>query len=202
MAGATAAATCTTCCAAARARDVEVYAEQRAFAGALLRRRDPVFAELFAALFRDPVRRPWRRQHATDLCVLDAVFAQRLEHAVLDHLGCGASGIGRRQRNGDGFTDLHVPDDAEIDGVYLMPINNRTGRTLAPEQLREFIDAALDRWPAATVILEHVGTAVAATWGAPRGAPRALSAPARARRAVYASASRAPRKAGRKTSRG
>ena len=49
-----------------------------------------------------------------------------------------------------------VPDDIDIDAVYLMPINNPTGRTLPPEQMRAFIDAVLDRWPRATVILDSV----------------------------------------------
>jgi aspartate/methionine/tyrosine aminotransferase len=49
-----------------------------------------------------------------------------------------------------------VPDDVEIDGVYLMPINNPTGRTLPPEQLRAFVDVVLDRWPHAGVILDSV----------------------------------------------
>jgi len=49
-----------------------------------------------------------------------------------------------------------VPNDVDIDGVYLMPINNPTGRTLPPEQMRAFVDAVLDRWPHATVILDSV----------------------------------------------
>jgi aspartate/methionine/tyrosine aminotransferase len=49
-----------------------------------------------------------------------------------------------------------VPGDIEIDGVYLMPINNPTGRTMPPEQLRTFIDAVLERWPHAGVILDSV----------------------------------------------
>jgi aspartate/methionine/tyrosine aminotransferase len=49
-----------------------------------------------------------------------------------------------------------VPDDVEIDGVYLMPINNPTGRTLPPERLRAFVDKVLDRWPHAGVILDSV----------------------------------------------
>ena len=49
-----------------------------------------------------------------------------------------------------------VPDGVEIDGVYLMPINNPTGRTLPPAQLRAFIDKVLDRWPHAGVILDSV----------------------------------------------
>ncbi len=53
--------------------------------------------------------------------------------------------------------DLHqVPDNVDIDAVYLMPINNPTGRTLPPEQMRAFVDAFLDRWPGALVILDSV----------------------------------------------
>jgi aspartate/methionine/tyrosine aminotransferase len=44
----------------------------------------------------------------------------------------------------------------DIDGVYLQPINNPTGRTVPPEQLRAFIAAFLDRWPHAGVILDSV----------------------------------------------
>jgi len=49
-----------------------------------------------------------------------------------------------------------VPDGVDIDGVYLMPINNPTGRTLPPEQMRAFVDAVLDRWPSAGIILDSV----------------------------------------------
>jgi len=49
-----------------------------------------------------------------------------------------------------------VPDDVDVDGVYLMPINNPTGRTLEPADLRAFIDAVLDRWPHAGIILDSV----------------------------------------------
>jgi aspartate/methionine/tyrosine aminotransferase len=49
-----------------------------------------------------------------------------------------------------------VPDDVEIDGVYVMPINNPTGLTLPPDQLRAFVDAVLDRWPHAGIILDSV----------------------------------------------
>ena len=49
-----------------------------------------------------------------------------------------------------------VPDGVDIDGVYLMPINNPTGRTLPPEQMKAFVDAVLDRWPHAAVILDSV----------------------------------------------
>jgi len=49
-----------------------------------------------------------------------------------------------------------VPDGVDIDGVYLMPINNPTGRTLPPEQMKAFVDAVLERWPHAAVILDSV----------------------------------------------
>jgi aspartate/methionine/tyrosine aminotransferase len=49
-----------------------------------------------------------------------------------------------------------VPDDIDIDGVYLMPINNPTGLTMPPDQLRSFVDAVLDRWPHAGIILDSV----------------------------------------------
>ncbi|MDX2438254.1 MAG: pyridoxal phosphate-dependent aminotransferase [Acidobacteriota bacterium] len=49
-----------------------------------------------------------------------------------------------------------VPDGVDIDGVYLMPVNNPTGRTLPPEQMRAFVDAVLDRWPHAGIILDSV----------------------------------------------
>jgi aspartate/methionine/tyrosine aminotransferase len=49
-----------------------------------------------------------------------------------------------------------LPPDLDVDGVYLMPINNPTGRTLPPDQMRAFVDAVLDRWPHAAVILDSV----------------------------------------------
>jgi len=49
-----------------------------------------------------------------------------------------------------------VPEDVEIDGVYIMPINNPTGRTVPPDQLRAFVEAVLDRWPHAGIILDSV----------------------------------------------
>jgi aspartate/methionine/tyrosine aminotransferase len=49
-----------------------------------------------------------------------------------------------------------VPEDVDIDGVYMMPVNNPTGRTLEPEKLRAFIEKVLDRWPHAMVILDSV----------------------------------------------
>jgi aspartate/methionine/tyrosine aminotransferase len=49
-----------------------------------------------------------------------------------------------------------IPDDVDIDGVYTMPINNPTGRTVPPEQMRAFVDAVLDRWPHAGIVLDSV----------------------------------------------
>lgn len=49
-----------------------------------------------------------------------------------------------------------VPDGVDIDGVYLMPVNNPTGRTLPPAQMRAFVDAVLARWPHAGIILDSV----------------------------------------------
>ena len=49
-----------------------------------------------------------------------------------------------------------VPDDVDIDGVYMMPVNNPTGRTLEPERIRAFAEAVLDRWPHAGMILDSV----------------------------------------------
>ncbi len=49
-----------------------------------------------------------------------------------------------------------IPDDVNIDGVYMMPVNNPTGRTLPPEQMQKFITAVLDRWPHAGIILDSV----------------------------------------------
>jgi len=49
-----------------------------------------------------------------------------------------------------------VPKDVDIDGVYVMPVNNPTGRTMPPDRMRAFIDAALARWPHAGIILDSV----------------------------------------------
>lgn len=49
-----------------------------------------------------------------------------------------------------------IPDGVEIDGVYAMPVNNPTGRTLGPDRLRAFVEAVLDRWPHAGIILDSV----------------------------------------------
>ena len=49
-----------------------------------------------------------------------------------------------------------VPEGVDIDAVYLMPINNPTGRTLEPERMRAFVDGVLERWPHAGIILDSV----------------------------------------------
>ncbi len=49
-----------------------------------------------------------------------------------------------------------VPEGIDVDAVYLMPINNPTGRTLPPERLRAVVDEVLARWPHAGVILDSV----------------------------------------------
>ncbi len=49
-----------------------------------------------------------------------------------------------------------VPDGVDVDGVYMMPINNPTGRTVPPDQLRRFVAAVLNRWPHAGIILDSV----------------------------------------------
>lgn len=63
---------------------------------------------------------------------------------------------------GDSGMDPHpddlnqVPDGVHVDGVYMMPVNNPTGRTVPPDQLRAFIEVFLDRWPHAGIILDSV----------------------------------------------
>jgi len=49
-----------------------------------------------------------------------------------------------------------IPDGVDIDAVYAMPVNNPTGRTIEPSRLRAFIEAVLDRWPHAGIILDSV----------------------------------------------
>ena len=49
-----------------------------------------------------------------------------------------------------------IPDGVDIDGVYILPVNNPTGRTFEPGRLRAFIEAVLDRWPHAGFILDSV----------------------------------------------
>jgi aspartate/methionine/tyrosine aminotransferase len=49
-----------------------------------------------------------------------------------------------------------IPQGTDVDGVYAMPINNPTGRTVSPERMRSFVDAVLDRWPHAGIVLDAV----------------------------------------------
>jgi aspartate/methionine/tyrosine aminotransferase len=49
-----------------------------------------------------------------------------------------------------------VSEGVDVDGAYLMPINNPTGRTMPPERLRDFVDTVLQRWPHAGIILDSV----------------------------------------------
>jgi aspartate/methionine/tyrosine aminotransferase len=49
-----------------------------------------------------------------------------------------------------------VPAGVDVDGVYMMPINNPTGRTVPPDQLHRFVSRVLDRWPHAGIILDSV----------------------------------------------
>jgi aspartate/methionine/tyrosine aminotransferase len=49
-----------------------------------------------------------------------------------------------------------VPEGVDVDGVYMMPVNNPTGRTVPPDQLRRFVAAVLERWPHAGVVLDSV----------------------------------------------
>lgn len=49
-----------------------------------------------------------------------------------------------------------VPADVDVDGVYMMPVNNPTGRTVPPDQLRRFVAAVLERWPHAGIVLDSV----------------------------------------------
>jgi aspartate/methionine/tyrosine aminotransferase len=49
-----------------------------------------------------------------------------------------------------------IPEGTDLDGVYLMPVNNPTGRTLEPERLKAYVTALLDRWPHIGIILDSV----------------------------------------------
>jgi aspartate/methionine/tyrosine aminotransferase len=49
-----------------------------------------------------------------------------------------------------------VPDGTDVDAVYVMPINNPTGRTLEADRMQAFLSAVLDRWPHAGLILDSV----------------------------------------------
>ena len=72
--------------------------------------------------------------------------------------GCGPSLLPPGDSGMDPHPDdlVRVPDKLEIDGVYMMPINNPTGRTMEPDRLRRFVEVVLDRWPHAGIILDSV----------------------------------------------
>ncbi len=81
-------------------------------------------------------------------CPMDQIALQGMRCVLLPPLGTGM--------------DPH-PDDLEqvaegvdVDGVYMMPVNNPTGRTVPPAQLQAYIEAVLDRWPHAGIILDSV----------------------------------------------
>ncbi len=81
-------------------------------------------------------------------CPMDQIALQGMGCVLLPPVGTGM--------------DPH-PDDlkqvaagVDVDGVYMMPVNNPTGRTVPPDQLRGYIEAVLDRWPHAGIILDSV----------------------------------------------
>jgi len=81
-------------------------------------------------------------------CPMDQLALQGMQAYLLPPLDPGMD---------PGPEDLdQVPDDIDIDAVYMMPVNNPTGRTLEPERLRAFAEAVLDRWPHAGIILDSV----------------------------------------------
>ncbi len=49
-----------------------------------------------------------------------------------------------------------IPEGTDIDGFYVMPINNPTGRTLEPAKMKAFVDAVLERWPHAGIVMDSV----------------------------------------------
>ena len=49
-----------------------------------------------------------------------------------------------------------VDAGVDVDALYLMPINNPTGRTLPPARLRAIVEAVLERWPHAAIVLDSV----------------------------------------------
>jgi aspartate/methionine/tyrosine aminotransferase len=81
-------------------------------------------------------------------CPMDQLALQGMQAYLMPPLDPGMD---------PGPADLdRVPDDLDIDAVYMMPVNNPTGRTLEPDQLRAFAEAVLDRWPHAGLILDSV----------------------------------------------
>ena len=81
-------------------------------------------------------------------CPMDQIALQGMQAFLLPPVDPGMD---------PGLEDLDaVPDDVDIDGVYLMPVNNPTGRTLEPDRLRALVEGVLDRWPHAGIILDSV----------------------------------------------
>ncbi len=81
-------------------------------------------------------------------CPLDQMALQGMKvHLLAPHT---------RGMDPDAADIAKVPEGTDIDGVYLMPVNNPTGRTLEPAKLKAFVEAVLDRWPHAAIILDSV----------------------------------------------
>jgi aspartate/methionine/tyrosine aminotransferase len=81
-------------------------------------------------------------------CPLDQIALQGMHTVLLPPVGSGMD---------PHPDDLNrIPDDVDIDGVYMMPVNNPTGRTVPPGQLKAFIEETLTRWPHAGIILDSV----------------------------------------------
>lgn len=81
-------------------------------------------------------------------CPMDQVALQGMRAVLLPPVDQGMDPSAR---------DLdRIGSDVDIAGVYALPVNNPTGRTVPPEQMRVFIDAILDRWPHAGIILDSV----------------------------------------------
>jgi aspartate/methionine/tyrosine aminotransferase len=81
-------------------------------------------------------------------CPMDQIALQGMETVLLPPSDTGMDPAAE---------DLdQLSDDIDIDGVYMMPINNPTGRTMPPDRLRRFVEAVLDRWPHAGIILDSV----------------------------------------------
>jgi aspartate/methionine/tyrosine aminotransferase len=81
-------------------------------------------------------------------CPMDQIALQGMRALLVPPLDPGMD---------PGPEDLdQVPDGTEVDGVYMMPINNPTGRTLEPDRLKAYVTAVLNRWPHAGIILDSV----------------------------------------------
>ncbi|HSL19141.1 MAG TPA: pyridoxal phosphate-dependent aminotransferase [Methylomirabilota bacterium] len=81
-------------------------------------------------------------------CPMDQIALQGMQAYFLTPAGKGMD---------PGPEDIaRVPDGVDIDGVYAMPVNNPTGRTVEPDRLRALVEAVVDRWPHAGIILDSV----------------------------------------------